>query len=550
MLAALSFLGASAQTETEAPENDVDLNEWTYLGEGSYADGLLIQSISYGATQPYSYNVPVYQNKADENKYLFYDIFPTSYLEYSYFTQTDDKPSQAIFTIDGSTVTAEYEVYLTFYYSSPVEFKVNGTGTHKDGVFSFPENAVSANLMGEDMASLAFTASLSAGNEGGEEGGEQDINLDDWTLLGEAEYTDGILHQSYGSVDKVLDPYQVLAYRNKKNGNQFLLANVFPENIIKNISQWIDFGLLDGKESNLILTVDPTTKQVTAEYKCTVVEYWEGEVDSDMTIDQRSNGQGTFENGTITFAPKAFVIEFENGYHDSGAITIKLPEGTELVEENANAASLTITVKNEEGEAIEGAWITFLAAEYHTNENGQAVIENIATDEVSGKEVDFSVFKDGYVFYEGKADFTNGLNATAEVTLEVEKITLTISVVDEEYEPIADATVEFMGKTYTTDAQGKVVIEGILGNEVMGKALVLTVSKTGYETNSNDEFYIEEIPASAMVTLKKDSTTSISIIASDSVNADAKVYDLNGRRVAAPAAGNVYIVNGVKVLVK
>ncbi len=323
----------------EAPANDVNLDEWNYLGEGKYGDGLVSLMLSYGyATEAYSYNVPIYQNKADENKYLFYDIYPADYIGGTYyFGRTDDKASTATFTISGSTVSVDFDINL-YYYSeeNSVEFNVKSTGTHSDGVFSFAKGAVEISVPALDstMEGLAFTAQLSAGNEGGEEGGEQDINLDDWTLLGEAEYTDGIINASWGSREDMygIAPYKVLAYRNKTNGNQFLLANIFPAELLSSgVTGYCDFSLKDGKESNLILTVDPETKEVTAQYLSTLEEVDYGLVE----IEQRAtSGKGKFDNATITFAAKAFVLNFkgETSYHDSWAISIALPEGTELVE--------------------------------------------------------------------------------------------------------------------------------------------------------------------------------------------------------------------------
>ncbi|MDE5786146.1 MAG: hypothetical protein K2H98_06380, partial [Duncaniella sp.] len=329
-----------SKKERKAPENNVNLDEWNYLGEGKYGDGMVYLIESSGlATEAYSYDVPVYQSKTDENKYLFYDIYPASYLSETYnFAQADDKPSTATFTVNGSSVTLEYDVNLTFYGEYEVAVEAKSAGTNSDGVFSFAAGAATISIpeLEEEMNSLAFTASLPGADNGGGDD-DQSINMDDWTLLGEAEYTDGIIYGSWGAIDKYkLDPYKVQAYRNKKNGCQFLLTNIFPEDVLSNLQGWAELALKDGKPSNLILTVDPETKAVTADYLSTLVFVDEDVTDEkelEIVIEQRaSSGKGLFDNGTITFAARAFTIESEYvGLKDSRAITIVLPEGTELI---------------------------------------------------------------------------------------------------------------------------------------------------------------------------------------------------------------------------
>ncbi|MDE6485392.1 MAG: carboxypeptidase-like regulatory domain-containing protein [Duncaniella sp.] len=324
----------------KAPANDVNLDEWNYLGEGKYGDGLVYKVEMQGyATEAYSYAVPVYQSKTDENKYLFYDIYPASYLSMTnYFSQTDDKPSTATFTVDGSSVTLEFDTNLTFYSSFEVALEAKKAGTFRNGVFSFEAGAavLSIPAMDESEEGFAFTASLPDGEQGGgDDDDDQSLNMDDWTLLGEAEYTDGIIYASWGAnteLDKYkLPPYKVLSYRNKKNGCQFLLTNVFPEDVLSNLNGYYSFELVGGKESNLILTVDPETKKVKAEYLNTLA-FTDEDINT-IEIEQRgTNGDGVFDNGTVTFGFNAFLIKSLGGSHQSQPITIVFPEGTELIE--------------------------------------------------------------------------------------------------------------------------------------------------------------------------------------------------------------------------
>ncbi|MDE6485393.1 MAG: hypothetical protein K2L14_08375 [Duncaniella sp.] len=547
-VAALTFFCASAQT---APDNDVNLDEWTYLGEGVYNDGIVYNiEMSGYAQQTFPIECPVYQNKANENQYLFYDVYPASFLEMTYYTTKDgDTPSTVTFTVDGESVSMEIDFHL-LNQNKPQEFTVTGTGTNKDGVFSFPAGTISAG----NIKSLAFTAQLPAGDEGGDNGDEgddnndvtQDIDLNNWELLGEAEYTDGIIYAIWRNTTYKLDPYNVLSYRNKENPNQFLLANVYPAEELEKV-RGNGVALRDNKASNLILTVDPTTKEVTAQLNSTLYFNEEEGSDQDITI-TASGTKGTFNDGTITLPERTFVMDSWGGYHNpSNPVTIKFPEGTELIV--GETAKLTITVKNEAGEPLADATVNFNNEETTTDENGQAVFANIDPSEVTGKEVDFTVLKDGYEFYEGKADFTKDLDATAEVTLEATIISLTVTVMDADYEFVADATVTFNGETYTTNENGRVVIPNLSAPEYIGKEMDITVSKTGYITY-NGTVIFENLKPTATITLEADNTTGIAGIAADATNGEAKVYDLTGRRVAAPAAGNVYIVNGVKVLVK
>ena len=47
-----------------------------------------------------------------------------------------------------------------------------------------------------------------------------------------------------------------------------------------------------------------------------------------------------------------------------------------------------------------------------------------------------------------------------------------------------------------------------------------------------------------------DTTSGIGSITTDEIPAETVVYDLNGRRVTHPAAGQIYIVNGKKMIVR
>lgn len=222
---------------------------------------------------------------------------------------------------------------------------------------------------------------------------------------------------------------------------------------------------------------------------------------------------------------------------------------TEMMEAMAFAeltgkASLTITVKA--GDAIvEGAMVTFLDNDYTSDASGEVKITGINTVKVKGQKVAFTAYKDGYEVYTGEADFTASINATATAELVAAEATVSVKVMDGE-DPVAGATVTFDGKEYTTDENGEVKITGINAVDVIGKKVPVTVAKDGYETYEGEADFSETIDAYVTVEFVKSKDDSIGSI--NAVNAAAKVYDLQGRSIKNMQKGQLYIVNGKKIL--
>ncbi len=264
----------------------------------------------------------------------------------------------------------------------------------------------------------------------------------------------------------------------------------------------------------------------------------------------------TDANGSVKitglFAPdfvgKTFPVEvYKDGYvpFEGKADFSETMEAYVVAELEADEATLTIKVFADE-EPVEGAFVSFDGKDYLSDVTGEIKITGIDAPSVVGKTVPVTVYKDGYAPFEGEADFTEGIDAWVIAELVAEEATLTVKVMDGE-DPVAGATVTFDGVEYTTDANGEVKITEISAPAVIGKTMPITVAKDGYETYEGEADFTETMDAYVVVELVNIST-GINAIINDLNNADVKAYDLNGRRVINPANGQVYIINGQKVL--
>ncbi len=287
----------------------------------------------------------------------------------------------------------------------------------------------------------------------------------------------------------------------------------------------------------------------------------EGEPVADAWVYFQDKEAQTGENGQVVFADlngPAVIgkqIDFsvyKDGYeyYEGKADFSETLEAYSVVTLEASKAQFTVNVLDAEGEPVADAWVYFQDKEAQTGENGQVVFADLNGPAVIGKQIDFSVYKDGYEYYEGKADFSETLEAYSIVNLETAKATLTVIAIDgASEEPVAGAKVEFLGQIYTTDETGKVTVTDINALEVLGKQVEVKITHELYATYNGVADFTETLDAYVVANLTATSS-SIDRIMRDIENGDTEVYDLNGRRVLRPSAGNVYIIKGVKVLVK
>ncbi len=216
---------------------------------------------------------------------------------------------------------------------------------------------------------------------------------------------------------------------------------------------------------------------------------------------------------------------------------------------NLVAAEATFTLKvfggdDDEAAPVADAWVMFMNQEYTTNENGE-VKATVSAPLVIGQEIPFAVYKDGYEYYEGVADFTESMEAYPIVFLVAAEATVSVKVVTgEENDPVAEATVTFEGKEYTTNENGEVKISGLNGPDVIGKVLPITIAKVGFITYTGEADFTETLDAFVTVELVEEQSAIKEINAAAS---SSKVFDLQGRQVSKAAKGQIYIVNGRKV---
>lgn len=200
--------------------------------------------------------------------------------------------------------------------------------------------------------------------------------------------------------------------------------------------------------------------------------------------------------------------------------------------------TLTVIAMDKDGEPVAGAFVNVAGKEAETGENGRAVIN---VGDVIGTVLHVTVMKD-YMFWEGEADFTEGMERTVIAELKNPDCMLKVKVVNEESEPVVDAKVVAGDKEEVTNENGEVTIA--MG-DVIGTKVAITVTKDGYDNGVGEADFTETAEPFVIITLNgKTNGLTLSIIED---NDDIKVYDLNGRHVENPAIGNIYIINGKKV---
>lgn len=230
------------------------------------------------------------------------------------------------------------------------------------------------------------------------------------------------------------------------------------------------------------------------------------------TVSFQGNDYTTDENGrafiTNLSAPDFIGKEvpftaYKDGYEFyEGKALFDMLEAQAIATLIPEEATLTIkVVTGEDQDPVEGATVTFQDEKYTTGENGQVTITGISAPEVIMQEVDYTVYKDGYDFYEGKA-FFDVLEAQAIAPLVPAEAILKIKVVTgEDQDPVAGATVTVEGKQYFSDQNGEANIPGIKFLDVIGKTLPYTVYKDGYDEFTGEADFTESMEAYPIATL-------------------------------------------------
>ena len=253
----------------------------------------------------------------------------------------------------------------------------------------------------------------------------------------------------------------------------------------------------------------------------------------------------TGENGAATFTLEGVIgktlpvtVMKDYMFWEGTADFTEGMEATVIAILEEPACTLTVRAVTADYDPVEGAYVMVNGEEKVTGENGAATF---TLEGVIGKTLPVTVMKD-YMFWEGTADFTEGMEATVIAILANPDCTLKVSVIDEEGEPVVDATVIANGQEGTTNEYGLATLEV---GDVIGTKISVKVTKEGYEDGEAEADFTESMEHHAVVTLKA-KTVGLSLAIIDG-NKDIKVYDLNGRRIEHPSAGNIYIIDGKKV---
>lgn len=321
-----------------------------------------------------------------------------------------------------------------------------------------------------------------------------------------------------------------------------VIGTTVPVSATKDYMFWE--GEADFTES-AVAYVFPELKEPACTLKVSVCDA-EGEPVEGATVYVNGTEEITPENGTVAFTlegvmgTKVALSAYKDYmFWEGEADFTESMEAWVIAELKEPACTLTVKAINADYEPIAGAIVNVKGEEKETDETGTVVF---TLEGVMGTQVAVSAYKD-YMYWEGVADFTEGMEAWVFAELKNPDCTLSVKVVDVDYEPVADAIVIANGVEATTAENGSANLEV---GDVLGTVITVKVTKDGYKDAEVEADFTETMEANIMVTLTKSTTVGLSLAIIDA-NKNIKVYDLQGRRVEHPSVGNIYIVDGKKV---
>ena len=199
--------------------------------------------------------------------------------------------------------------------------------------------------------------------------------------------------------------------------------------------------------------------------------------------------------------------------------------------------TVTLTVKDAEGQPLQGVQVTIDGRTAETDAEGKAAIGGL-----DGGRYSYTATKAGYEEARGDVDLTGG---EVSVAVELRKVagTLVFVVKDAAGVPVPGATVRVDGRTAETDAEGKAAIGGL---ELKGYAYA--VAKDGYKAVSGKVELAGSEKVEGVVLVKERTTAVESALLGEArlqVNPFGEVLVLQG--VASAERVEVYSVLGVRL---
>ena len=199
--------------------------------------------------------------------------------------------------------------------------------------------------------------------------------------------------------------------------------------------------------------------------------------------------------------------------------------------------TVTLTVKDAEGQPLQGVQVTIDGRTAETDAEGKAAIGGLDEGRYS-----YIATKAGYVEARGDVDLTGG---EVSVAVELRKVagTLVFVVKDAAGVPVPGATVRVAGRTAETDAEGRAAIGGL---ELKGYAYA--VAKDGYKAVSGKVELAGSEKVEGVVLMQERTTAVESALLGEArlqVNPFGEVLVLQG--VASAERVEVYSVLGVRL---
>jgi gliding motility-associated-like protein len=339
--------------------------------------------------------------------------------------ENDDPIAGAIVTINGETYTTDENGQVTVTLpDGTYNYTVVADGYHNNGgtiTVNGEDVEETVNMVPETEPTYTITITVVDENGDPIEGATVTINGVTYTTDENGQVTVTLPDGTYN--------YTVVADGYHNNGGTIIV---------------------DGED------VDETITMITETHTITITVVDEnGDPIEGATVTINGETYTTDENGQVTVTLPDGTYNYTvvaEGYHNNGGtITVEGDDVDEIVTMTTETHTITITVVDENGDPIAGATVTINGEDYVTDENGQVTIE------LPDGEYDYTVTANGYEDFTGTITVDDE-NVDETITMITETHTITITVLDENGDPIAGAIVTINGETYTTDENGQVTV--------------------------------------------------------------------------------------------
>lgn len=272
------------------------------------------------------------------------------------------------------------------------------------------------------------------------------------------------------------------------------------------------------------------------------------------TVDTNAEGYYSFARTDLE-APASIEVSLTNYESDTKGIAEITPNANNVCDFTLVPLvyTYTATVKNQDGDALADATVTFDGNEL-TGENG-IFKTTIAAADAADREIPVEISCLGYVTQNVNLTFTADIDQTYTlVKADAGESAVVIEVYDKTDNPINDATVTVSNDDFSTTAEfdSDGVYVAMIPNTYNGAEFTIKVDAHGYVI-ATKQFTFEGEESSHVFNLEEAEGNGVNEIL-DELDGEAKVFTIDGLRIEVKKGERLpagfYIVNGRKLIVR